>query len=77
MNCPYCSQEMAAGYIPNGDQPVQWLPDGEKPSVLAFTTAEKGVALVNKFAPFKANGYKAAAFYCKECKFVIAPTERR
>lgn len=76
MKCPYCNQEMLSGYIPNGNQPVQWLPDGEKPSMLAFTTAEKGVTLVNKFAPLKANGYKATAFYCKECKIVIAPTER-
>ena len=44
--------------------------------MLAFATAEKGVTLVNKFAPLKANGYKATAFYCKECKIVIAPTER-
>lgn len=75
MKCPYCNSEMLSGYIPNGNQPVQWLPDREKPSLFSFTIAGKGVALVNEFAPLKANGYKATAFYCAECKIVIAPTE--
>lgn len=75
MKCPYCDKEMLSGYIPNGDQPVQWLPDGEKPSLFAFKTAEKGVALRNRFALLQANGYAAAAFCCEKCKIVIAPTE--
>ena len=36
MKCPYCQKEMQTGYIPNGGQPVQWIPYGEKPSVLSF-----------------------------------------
>lgn len=71
MRCPYCNKEMLSGYIPNDDQPVQWLPDGERPSLLAYTTAEKGVTLMSKYALLI--GYKATAFYCKECKIVIAP----
>ena len=36
IKCPYCQKEMQTGYIPNGGQPVQWIPYGEKPSVLSF-----------------------------------------
>ena len=58
MRCPYCQKEMQRGYIPNGSQPVQWIPDGERPSVLSFSVTEQGVSLVNQFKPLKANGYK-------------------
>lgn len=75
MKCPYCKKEMTSGYIPNGQQPVQWIPDGEKPSLFSFSTAEKGVTLNNKFSPLKANGYKAAAFYCCDCGIILALTE--
>ena len=75
MKCPYCKKEMASGYIPNGQQPVQWLPDGEKPSFFSFSTSEKGIALNNKFSPLKANGYKAIAYCCIGCGIVLAPTE--
>lgn len=73
MNCPYCGRGMLPGYIYNGNQPMQWLPDGEKPSVLAFAAAEKGVSLLNRFT---LRGYHAAAFYCENCKIVIAPTDQ-
>ena len=53
------SKEMQRGYIPNGGQPVQWIPNGERPSVLSFSIAEQGVPLINQFKPLKANGYKA------------------
>lgn len=75
MKCPYCQKEMQFGYLQNGSQPVQWLPDGEKPSMFSFSKAENGVELVNKFAPLKANGYKAEANYCPACKVVIAQTK--
>lgn len=68
MRCPYCQKEMQRGYIPNGSQPVQWIPDGERPSVLSFSVTEQGVSLVNQFKPLKANGYKAEAHYCSDCK---------
>ena len=73
MNCPYCKNEMTPGYIPNGGQPVQWLPEGRRPSPFSFTVAEAGVPLRNTFSPWKANGYKAAAYYCKGCGIVLAP----
>ena len=75
MKCPYCQKEMQPGYIPNGGQPVQWIPGGEKPSVLSFSIAERGVPLCNQFKPLKANGYKAEAHYCSNCKVIIAPTK--
>ena len=64
---------MAAGYITNGQQPVQWIPDGEKPSMFSFSTSDKGISLNNKFSPLKANGYKAEAYFCAECGIVLAP----
>lgn len=73
MNCPYCGREMLPGRLHNGKQPVQWLPDGERPSVFAFAAAKKGVSLRNSFG---AGGYQAAAFYCEKCKIVIAPTDQ-
>lgn len=75
MKCPYCQKDMEQGYISNWSQPVQWIPEGEKPSLLSFAPAEKGVALINQFKPLKAHGYKAEASYCSKCKIVIASTE--
>lgn len=75
MKCPHCEKEMLSGYIPNGQQPVQWIPDGEKPSFFSFSTSEKGVTLNNKFSPLKANGYRAVAYCCIDCGIVLAPTE--
>ena len=75
MKCPYCQKEMRSGYIPNGGQPVQWIPDGERPSMLAFSTAEKGIPLLGGFKPLKANGYMAQAHYCADCKIGIAATQ--
>ena len=63
---------MQEGYIPNGSQPVQWIPKDEKPSHFSFSVAEQGVSLNNQFHPLKANGYQAAAHYCSNCRIVIA-----
>ena len=75
MKCPYFQEEMQLGYIPNGGQPVQWIPDGERPSLLSFSVAERGVPLISQFKPLKANGYRAEAHYCSKCKIVIAQTK--
>lgn len=75
MKCPFCQEEMQLGYIPNGEQPVQWIPDGVRPSLLRGSVAKKGVPLINQYKPFKANGYKADAHYCSKCKMVIARTK--
>jgi len=66
---------MLTGYIPNWSQPVQWIPDGERPAGFAFSVADQGVPLVNQFKPLKAGGYQAEAHYCPGCKIVIAPVK--
>ena len=75
MKCPICGKEMSEGYIYNGSQPLQWLPNGVMPSRINWTTTDKGVTLKNKFKFLKESGYKAEAYYCYECHLVIAPTE--
>lgn len=76
MNCPYCSKEMQAGYLHNGNQPNQWIPEGKKPSVKAFSVADGSIELKNKFSLFKTGGYNAIAYYCNKCHIVLAPTEQ-
>ena len=76
MNCPCCNREMKSGYIHNGNQPVQWIPDGSKPSAFSFGTTDEGVTLNNQFQPFKVNGYRAEAYYCESCKIVVAPVKK-
>ncbi|MBQ9992992.1 MAG: MarR family transcriptional regulator [Firmicutes bacterium] len=75
MNCPYCSKEMARGYIHNSKQPVQWMPNGTKPSMFAFSPADNGIIISNKFSLFKMGGYIAEAYYCDACHIVIAKIE--
>lgn len=75
MKCPCCQEEMRLGYIPNWVQPVQWIPDGERPSLLSFSIAKMGIPLMNRFKPFTAYGYKAEAHYCPRCRLVIAPAK--
>jgi len=75
MKCPYCQKEMLPGCIPNWSQPVQWLPDDEKPAAFAFSVAEQGVPLNNQFKPLQAHGYRAEARYCPDCKVIAAPTK--
>ena len=77
MKCPYCTKEMKSGFIPNGQQPVQWIPDGGKPSFFSFATSEKGVVLKSKFSILKANGYMAKAYYCEDCDMVVAFAETK
>lgn len=72
MKCPYCGKEMSVGYIHNGSQPVQWMPDGKKTSLFRFSTADGGKKLSNKLS---LGGYNAEAFYCDACHVVIAKTE--
>ena len=75
MKCPYCEREMQMGYIYNGSQPVQWIPEGKRPSMWNFSTTEEGICLNSKFIFTKGSGYKAEAYYCGRCKIVIAPTK--
>lgn len=76
MECPYCKKEMSEGYIHNGRQPIHWIPDGAKPAMLAYNIAKGGVSLRHKpTGPAIINGYSAEAYYCADCRVVIAKTE--
>ena len=45
MKCPRCEREMRKGYFRNADQPVQWIPEGSKPSIWKTGVAEGAVVL--------------------------------
>lgn len=64
---------MSCGYIYNGRNPIQWIPDGIPPKNFAFKKARKGITLYHKQASIL-NGYSAEAFYCDACRVVIAKT---
>ncbi|MBQ7005176.1 MAG: MarR family transcriptional regulator [Clostridia bacterium] len=74
MKCPYCSKEMLSGYLYNGSQPLQWIPEGEKPLFFNFDVAHYAVELKNKFSFFK-GGYRAETYYCDRCHVVISKTK--
>ena len=75
MKCPHCQSEMQSGYIPNWSSPVQWLPNGKKPTLWSFSVAAGGVPLINKFRLGLTYMYRAKACYCGKCKIVIARTQ--
>ena len=75
MECPYCKKEMKPGYFHNGRQPLHWVPEDRKPSVLAFSIADGGVSLRHKPSNVFFHGYQAEAYYCAECRVVISKTE--
>lgn len=72
MNCPYCKQELWSGYIHNSGQPVQWIPNGTKPSIWRGGLAKRSVPL-SDYSFFRES--KANAYYCPSCKVVIIPAE--
>ena len=72
MKCPKCEREMRKGYLIDRECPVQWIPEDSKPSIWKTGVAEDAVVLSDDFSW---RGYRADAFYCSACKFVIAPTE--
>ena len=72
MKCPYCQQEMRAGFLQNSVQPVQWIPKGSKPSFWKGQPAKDGVQLGGG-EYFK--GYTAEAHYCAACGVMIAKTK--
>ena len=74
MKCPYCDRLMRSGYLQNHGQPVQWIPEGSKPSVWRGGIAKTGVPLSDESGWFK--GYTAEAHFCDFCKIVIAPVKK-
>lgn len=75
MECPYCKKEMKPGYLYNGRQPLQWIPEDGRPSAFAFSTAKSSVSLRHKPSS-GIGGYRAEAFYCDACRIVMTKTER-
>lgn len=73
MKCPYCSHEMRLGYLNNATQPIDWIPEGEKPSIWKAKHAPKGVPIKGSGSYWK--GFQAVAYYCVGCRVVIAQTE--
>ena len=72
-DCPYCGQEMKPGTLPNETYPY-WLPDGKMAPPVRFVVPKSGVTLVVRSNSLLLK--KATAYYCPNCKVVIAPTER-
>lgn len=72
MKCPYCEREIKKGYFINGSQPIQWIPEGNKPSVWKTGIAKDAVQL-GSGSYWKS--YKAEAYYCQSCKIVITPVK--
>lgn len=70
MKCPYCEREMRKGYFHDGDQPIQWIPEGQKPSIWKTGVAEGAVSL-GQGSYWRT--WSATAFYCRSCKIIIAP----
>lgn len=75
MKCPCCQRDMSIGYLYNNDKPVQWIPDGNNPSIWRFATDASGITLKNSHSAFRRASYRAEAHYCPACRIVIAPTE--
>lgn len=67
MKCPYCSEEMAKGYIDQPDFrfPLEWYP--VKHGTGIFTSKKRNIKLTSIFA-----GGSIIAYHCAGCKkFVI------
>lgn len=65
MKCPYCGSEMQSGYIPTDAVPAQWIPDGQKQSMIKATYAKhcRKIISENTFL-----GFHAYADYCEACR---------
>ena len=70
MKCPACQREMRKGYFIDREAPIQWIPEGSKPPLFKTEVAEGAVALGS--GSYWKN-YKADAFYCPSCRFVVVP----
>ncbi len=66
MNCPYCGNEMADGYLGTGPGRIAWLT--EEPGVHAYPQGEDEFFLT-KPSFWKCSSVKAP--YCKGCKIII------
>jgi len=72
MKCPCCEAEMKNGYFYDAVQPIQWIPEGKKPSAFRGGTAKEAVCM-GTGSMWK--GYRANAAYCQKCGMVILRTK--
>lgn len=72
MKCPACQREMRKGYFIDREAPIQWIPEDSKPSVWKTGMADGAVALGG--GSYWKN-YKADAYYCSSCRFVVVPVK--
>ena len=72
MKCPCCGREMHKGYFHNANQPVQWISENSKPSIFKTGVAE-GAVVLGDSSFWK--GYRATAYRCSFCRFIIVPEE--
>lgn len=67
MECPYCNQEMRAGYIATGGNGTAWV-DNEN-------NAENFWGMPNRLPLFKggwaSEGLGPAAWYCADCRKIV------
>ena len=68
MNCPYCSKEMAKGFI-NGSNNVRWYPEGA--AIDELWPENEGTVLLAKTG--WVTSARAEAYYCGDCGMVIVP----
>ncbi len=73
MKCPYCDEEMKKGSIPNECHPY-WLPEGKRTPLIRMIVPKSAVRLV--LGESSALWQEATAWYCPDCKIVIAHTEK-
>ena len=66
MNCPYCGNEMAQGYLATGPGRIAWLM--EESGAHAYPQREDEFFLT-KPSFWKYGSVKAA--YCKACKIIL------
>ena len=73
MKCPYCGEEMRKGFIPTDTTPSQWIPEGEKQSLLKFSYAKNCKKIISKRTWL---GIQAQADCCTSCGIILLKEER-
>ena len=71
MMCPYCGKDMNKGYIPTQEMPPQWIPSGMKRPSWKWQVSKDAVKCN---CDSNLHGYSMEAYYCANCKIVLAST---
>lgn len=77
MICPKCGSEMLEGYLPTNRTPIRFYSKDE--NKLAESTDSMGRLFSKCYIPLTkfpfAKQHRAEAYYCRHCKFIIAPVK--